>query len=145
MRLESLIDSLRPRVAHLADDPVFTEVIKVGFAGNPRRIRRFISTFNLTVTMLTRSGSQSVERMRQVAILLMFRQEHPDFFSALIRDHNTWNAYTHLLEDDPSLGPTKQALEPPRPGIDLPPKPPPALVQLLNEVIVLGDVEPVDG
>ena len=100
IRWESLGNALRSRLDFLPEDPVVWEVIRIGFQNNPRRVRRFVGAYNLTLAMLSASGPQSPERVRQVAILLMLRQEHPEFFARLRTDFGVWQRVTAAAPAD---------------------------------------------
>jgi hypothetical protein len=156
VRYESLCHSLRPKLAYLQQDPVLWEVVRVAFDNNPRRVRRFISGFNLTMTMLARTGAQSLDRMRQVAILLMLRQEHPECFAALSGDPKLWERLAEATTDeqgtpllaqradqdlvvrDPRLFATIRAIARTGSGFTFPPPPSADLLLLLTEVLVVG-------
>ncbi|GIF75850.1 KAP family P-loop NTPase fold protein [Asanoa siamensis] len=154
VRYESLCNSVRPRLSHLRDDPVLWEVVRVAFENNPRRVRRFVSSLNLTLTMLGRIGDQSAERMRQVAILLMLRQEHPECFAALSVDPHVWERLAHaadppeltkqvdrnLVAADPRLLATLRTIAAPGSGFVFPPPPSADLLTLLTDVLVVGTV-----
>jgi KAP family P-loop domain len=158
VRYESLVNSLRAHLDFLPDDPVLWEVIRVSFENNPRRVRRFVSSFNLTLAMLGRTGAQSPERMRQVAILLMLRQEHPECFAALSDDPGVWERLAHLpVGADGAVAPTRavdrelvdrdrrllttlRAIASPASGFVFPPPPSPDLLTLLTDVLVIGPI-----
>jgi hypothetical protein len=100
-RFESISRSFRKKLDYLAEDETMWELIRNHMGGNPRRIRRFINTFNLALGAIARGGpTPSRDRQLQVAILLMFRQEHPAFFEFLARDARSWNdttsGHTHV-------------------------------------------------
>lgn len=91
VRFESIHRAFSAKLDYLADDEAMWELIRNHMGGNPRRIRRFINAFNLSVAMLAQSSPPSRERQMQVAILLMIRQEHPAFFEFLERDARAWD------------------------------------------------------
>lgn len=91
-RFESISRSFRKKLDYLAEEETMWELIRNHMGGNPRRIRRFINMFNLALGALARGGTTpSRDRQLQVAILLMFRQEHPAFFEFLARDAQSWD------------------------------------------------------
>lgn len=92
VRFESISWSLRQKVDFLAEDNTMWELIRANMGGNPRRIRRFLNTFNLAIATLTRGSAPTRERQLQMAVLLMFRQEHPAFFEMLRGDAGIWTA-----------------------------------------------------
>ena len=157
IRWESLGNALRSRLDFLSEDPVVWEVIRIGFQNNPRRVRRFVGAYNLTLAMLSASGPQSPERVRQVAILLMLPQEHPEFFGRLRADFGVWQRITPaapaddgrpdlprrddqaLVEWDPELVTILQRIAD-RTRFDFPPAPSADLVLALGEVIVMPGV-----
>jgi hypothetical protein len=161
VRWESLGNALRSRLEFLPDDPVIWEVIRIGFQNNPRRVRRFVGMYNLTLALLSAAGSQSAERIRQVAILLMLRQEHPSFFARLQADPGIWQRRTdtgrpsggkdhlyfrenwHLAERDPELVTILDRISD-RSQFDFPPPPSADLVLILSEVVVTTELTPED-
>jgi len=157
IRWESLGNALRSRLDFLPEDPVVWEVIRIGFQNNPRRVRRFVGAYNLTLAMLSAAGPQSPERVRQVAILLMLRQEHPEFYARLRVDLDVWQRITDaapaddgrptlprhddlvLVERDSELVTVLQRIGD-RTRFDFPPVPSADLVLALSEVIVMPGV-----
>jgi KAP family P-loop domain len=139
IRWESLGNALRSRLEFLPEDPVIWEVIRLGFQNNPRRVRRYVGTYNLTLAMLSASGAQSVERIRQVAILLMLRQEYPDFFARIQADPGEWHRLLTSGEHDPELVTLMKRISD-RSQFDFPPSPSADLVAALSEVIVMTGV-----
>jgi hypothetical protein len=157
IRWESLGNALRSRLDFLPHDPVVWEVIRIGFQNNPRRVRRFVGAYNLTLAMLSASGPQSAQRIRQVTILLMLRQEHPEFFACLQADPDIWQRFTDavsgsdgtpdlprrddlaLAEQDPELVTIMKRIAD-RSLFDFPAPPSADLVLALSEVIVMPGV-----
>jgi len=156
VRWESLGKALRFRLEFLPDDPVIWEVMRIGFQNNPRRVRRFVGTYNLTLAMLSAAGKQSAERIRQIAILLMLRQEHPDFFAQLQTDPDIWLPLTSVRTTGVPRSPgsvslsdttVREVLGPEltkileqisaRSHFDFPPPPSADLVRILSEVVVV--------
>lgn len=141
IRWESLGNALRSRLEFLPHDPVIWEVIRAGFQNNPRRVRRYVGTYNLTLAMLSASGAQSTERIRQVAILLMLRQEYPDFFTRLQADNGAWQQLLDEGGPDPDLTTIMNRISD-RTQFDFPPPPSADMVLALSEVIVMTGVAP---
>src|SRR5262249_11053632 len=137
-RFESINRALREKVDFLAGDSTIWELIRANMGGNPRRIRRFLNTFNIAVATLARGTAPSRERQLQVAVLLMFRQEHPAFFDMLRRDATIWSAdlglatetesavsdlhpdLKSLMESDPGLLDAIASVSQHRKGFDFP-------------------------
>lgn len=165
VRWESLGNSLRRRLEFLPDDPVIWEIIRLGFQNNPRRVRRFVGTYNLTLAMFSTAGTQSPERIRQLAVLLMLRQEHPEFYTRLQADPDTWRRFglaaghdppwtgyqgaplsgrdNEIVEQDPRLLEILRRIDD-RSQFDFPPAPSPDLVLTLSEVVVTSGLSPAE-
>jgi hypothetical protein len=146
-RSDSISRALRKQLEFLADDNTMWQLIQLNMDGNPRRIRRFINTFNLAIAMMERGVKNlTEERQRQVAVLLMFRQEHPAFFEMLLHDGEAWaqleraagnrpdgiadlpQNLERLVKDDPrlldaiaSVAPSQTSVDPSQKGYDFPP------------------------
>ena len=152
-RFESISRAYRSKFEYLSDDHIIWALIRENFDGNPRRIRRFINSFNLAVSTLMRVGDDpSRERQLQAAMLLMFRQEHPQFFERLQRDPNVWTRLERLVagsngsiaapEDqelvtsDPRLLAAIASVSK-RPGVDFPLPPNADQIAVLTEAMVL--------
>lgn len=166
-RFESINRAFRSKLDFLAEEGTMWELIRANMGGNPRRIRRFINTFNLSVATLSRSSVPSRERQLQVAVLLMFRQEHPVFFDALQREAKaiavglaqpaselqTWTelekaanspgdtslpGYLRQMADsDPSLLDAVASISVKRAGFAFPPPPSKDQILVLTEAMVL--------
>ncbi len=159
-RFESINRALREKVDFLAGDNTIWELIRQNMGGNPRRIRRFLNTFNIAMATLARGTAPSRERQLQVAVLLMFRQEHPAFFEKLCLDETIWKALgpaaetesavsdldpelKSLVESDPGLLPAIASVSKDRKGFDFPP-PPTGQISVLTEAMVLMPLPPQD-
>jgi len=158
-RFESINRSLRKQLDFLANDNTIWELIRANMGGNPRRIRRFVNTFNLAIATLARGTSPTEERQRQVAVLLMFRQEHPAFFERLRRDGKVWveledaermaggtadlpPELAQLVESDPGLLDAIASVSQTRKGFDFPPPPTEAQLAVFTEAMVLMPLSP---
>jgi KAP family P-loop domain len=159
-RFESINRSLRKQLDFLADDSTMWELIRANMDGNPRRIRRFVNTFNLAIATLERGTRPTEERQRQVAVLLMFRQEHPAFFEMLRHDRKAWAELERaagkmpdgiadlplgprqLVESDPRLLGAIASVAPSRDGFDFPPPPTESQISAFTEAMVLMPLSP---
>jgi KAP family P-loop domain len=158
-RFDSINLSARRQLDFLADDSTMSELIRLNMDGNPRRVRRFVNTFNFTIATMERAGAPLTEvRQRKVAVLLMFRQEHPAFFEALRemlrRDREAWAKLEHaakmpddialpadlreLVESDPRLLRAIASVAESKDGpFRFPPPPTESEVSALTEAMVL--------
>jgi predicted KAP-like P-loop ATPase len=163
-RFESINRSLKEKLDFLADDSTMWELIHANMHDNPRRIRRFVNTFNLSIATLALSATPSRQRQLQVAVLLMFRQEHPNFFEILQRsarkqDAQLWTNLEQasigqyaindlapdlkrLVESDTTLLDAIASVSPTRYGFDFPPLPTPDQISVLTEAMVLMPLAP---
>ena len=160
VRFESINRSLREQLDFLADDITIWELIRANMSGNPRRIRRFVNTFNLAIATLARGTKPTEERQRQVAVLLMFRQEHPVFFERLQRDDHVWTELESaadrmadgnadlaphlalLVESDPGILDAIASVSRTRKGFNFPPPPTEAQLAVFTEAMVLMPLPP---
>ncbi len=160
VRFESINRSLRKQLDFLADDVTMWELIRANMDNNPRRIRRFVNTFNLAIATLARGTSPTEERQRQVAVLLMFREKYPAFFEMLRRDEelleqleyatenrpasiaNLPARLAQLVESDPGLLDAVASVSKKRKGFDFPPFPTASQVATLTEAMVLMPLPP---
>jgi hypothetical protein len=166
-RFESINRSFKRKLDYLKNDSTLWVLIRENMEGNPRRITRFINAFNLAIATLARGAAPSRERQLQVAILLMFRQEHPGFFSWLERDARArddnkvpypeaWEILAEisasqdlrdgpnlpaeiklLVEADPGLPKVIRLISPDREGFGFPPLPTRDQIAVLTEAMVL--------
>jgi KAP family P-loop domain len=160
-RFESISRSLRKNLDFLADDNTMWELIHANLGCNPRRIRRFINTFNLAIATLAHGSAPSRQRQLQVAVLLMFRQEHPAFFEMLQRDAQIWTELERtleaplvgkdlspdiklLVEADTRLLDAIASVSQARRGFAFPPPPTLDQISVLTEAMVLMPLPPPD-
>jgi hypothetical protein len=154
-RFESISRSLKEQLDFLEDDSTMWELIRANMGANPRRIRRFVNTFNLAMATLSRGTSPTKERQRQIAVLLMFRQEHPAFFEMLRRDEKAWRQMesafergpdeiadlpsnlARLIESDVGLLDAIASVSPARKGFEFPPPPTEGQLATFTEAMVL--------
>ncbi|MGD0701456.1 MAG: P-loop NTPase fold protein [Trebonia sp.] len=159
-RFESINRSLRNQLEFLADDTTIWELIRANMGGNPRRIRRFVNTFNLAIATLARGTRPTEERQRQVAVLLMFRQEYPTFFEMLRRDVHVWAELegaadsradgntdmpphlASLVKSDRGILNAIASVSPTRKGFNFPPPPTEAQLTIFTEAMVLMPLPP---
>ena len=131
VRFESLFRCLHREVVGLGDDPALWELIEIAFGANPRRVRRFINAYNLAIATLRLHSKPTRIRQMHVAILLVLRFQHPDFFVFVQQQpeklapmvfggpDNTDDSWP--TNDDPELARLLTTINPDQTDFDFPP------------------------
>ncbi|WP_168221153.1 P-loop NTPase fold protein [Actinomadura sp. WMMA1423] len=157
---ESMFGHLRDEVFGLGNDQALWELIRTAYGQNPRRVRRFINAFNLTVRSLEMHTTPSRARMLHAAILLTIRLQHPAFYAMVSRSPEVWVRMEEasdgdrsrlrrdemdLADQDLDLMPLLYATSSRRPGMKFPPPPGPAEIDTLTEVLRVTAGAPATG
>lgn len=155
VRFKSLFNGLHREVTGLQSDQALWKLIETAFDANPRRVRRFINAYNLSIATLRHHSPPTRTRQMHVAILLALRFQHPDFF-ALIQEQPDMLASVfrdlaaNTLEGwpagDPELVRLLKAISPGQKE-NFPPTPTPEDIRLLTEslAVTAGALPASDG
>lgn len=156
VRFKALFNSLHREVAGLQSDPALWKLIETAFGANPRRVRRFINAYNLSIATLRLHSPPTRTRQMHVAILLTLRFQHPDFFT-LIQDQPdilasafrdvTENTLEGWPANDPELVRLLKAISPGQEEFDFPQPPKPTDIRLLTDslAVTAGALPAPDG
>lgn len=139
------------RAEALAESRELWELIQVAFGANPRRVRRFVNSLNLTAATLALRHPPSVKRLLHAGALLAMRMLHPAFFVILQEDPGIWSRFDQaetqksplagrdetVDKENPGIGRLIAAVSSHRVGFDFPPPPTPEELRLLTEVLTV--------
>jgi hypothetical protein len=149
---ESIRHQLRGDLLALGEDSSLWAVVDAAFGPNLRRVRRFISAFNLTTATLRVRTEPVRDQLLHAALLLAVRLRHPDFFAGLQTDPELWSrvdqaargdrsqarpADVALLDADPGLRDLLYRTSPRRPGSGFPPLPTADTIRELTGVVAV--------
>lgn len=89
---DTLRHSLAPYVPRPADREAFWLLTRTAFGPSPRRLKRYVNVLNLATTILERTGPGPLtpERQLHLALLLILRGEHRDFYNHLAVQPGAW-------------------------------------------------------
>ncbi|AOR36485.1 hypothetical protein BFF78_40340 [Streptomyces fodineus] len=89
---ETLREAFKPYVPDMGDDPFFWGLLRRGLGGNPRRLKRYINVYNMAVAVFHAQTSRTLTRQSrlQLAVLLIIRTQHRDFFHTLTSEPDSW-------------------------------------------------------
>jgi KAP family P-loop domain len=148
VRFESLYQNLHREVVGLKSDPALWELIETAFGANPRRVRRFINAYNLSIATLRLHSEPTRTRQMHVAILLALRFQHPDFFAAMqetplliesiFREDGKLSHDYLYSSGDPELERLLKAIHPGRSDFNFPQPPKPEDIRLLTDSLTLA-------
>lgn len=104
---DTLRGAFAPYISEMADDATFWELLRRGLGANPRRLKRYVNVFNMAVAVATAQVNAPLTRefQLQLAILLVIRSRHREFFHLLAAEPGSWRtlaSYFERVQDDPS-------------------------------------------
>ncbi|WP_424862734.1 KAP family P-loop NTPase fold protein [Streptomyces sp. MMS24-I29] len=87
-------------VPEFADLDFFWELLQSALGGNPRRLKRYLNVLSmaLAVTRSQNGRAPSHASGLQLAMLLIFRLRHRDFFHLLAAEPDSWHILTNYFE-----------------------------------------------
>jgi hypothetical protein len=94
---------LAPSVGDLARREPFWEILRIGLGTNPRRAKRFVNVLNLAMAHQP-ADADAQAWVLQLAILLIIRSEHREFFHQLTHDPDLWQEPERWPLDDQRAG-----------------------------------------
>ncbi|MEU9475968.1 P-loop NTPase fold protein [Streptomyces sp. NPDC048191] len=97
---DTLREAFKRYVSDLAEDPFFWELLRRGLGGNPRRLKRYINVYNMALAVFHAQTRRSLSRefRLQLAVLLIIRLQHRDFFHTLTSEPDSWLMLARFFE-----------------------------------------------
>lgn len=97
---DTLRETYAASVPEFADDDFFWGLLHSALGSNPRRLKRYLNVLSmaLAVTRVQHGGAPSPSHALQLALLLVLRTRHREFFHLLSAEPGTWQVLAGYFE-----------------------------------------------
>jgi hypothetical protein len=95
---DAALGLITPATVVYQDDAPMRRLILSGTASNPRRIKRFINTYNVLSRISERAGTPVTSHSHQLAIVLLVQMQFPDIYDEMIREPGLIGAFHAALD-----------------------------------------------